>query len=719
MTPPTQTHDAAPEESVTTSKGVKTEDLSVVIVNYNVKEFLEQALLAVQRALRGIEAEVFVVDNASSDGSVEMVRQRFPWVRLIENEENVGFAAGSNRAIRQARGEVILLLNPDTIVQENTFTEVIHYLRRHEDVGMVGCKVLNPNGTLQLACRRSFPTPWVAFTKLSGLSALFPGSRLFGRYNLTYLDADSAHEVEAISGSFMAIRAEVLDEVGPLDEQFFMYGEDLDLCYRVRQAGWKIHYVPSTQIIHFKGESAKRRRYDAMRNFYQAMAIFVRKHFRSRYARLSYYLLMVAIAFHATASFARRAGRYLLVPATDVFFMTLAIFIAQLVRFGSLVHWRSFMVVHAIYALVWLATLTFFECYDRRKFSPYQAIVAVLVGFLINSSLTFFLKSFAFSRAVVLIAGVVNLVALPGWRFALKLLPRLGLAPFTGTLGRTLLGRRTVIVGDFASGEALLQRFKAKIDSGYQIVGLVSLQHDDLGKEYEGIQVLGEVDRLTDVIDRERVQEVIFSTHRLAYEQILRIISRTSNRGVNFKLVPSNLEVIIGKATIDRIDDIPLLEVDYKLHRTTYRLVKRAFDVFFALAGGLLLFPVLVWKKGVRGWRLVPVRVFGPGRQPLQVYQLQPPHDGSPTWVRGIPWLWAVLKGDFSFVGAEVVEVPEEINGELPSEIELKPGLTGLVQVNRKTPLTREDKEKYYLYYLKNYSPLLDLEIIFKAVFHI
>ncbi len=698
---------------------VHTAELSIVIVNFNVKEFLEQALVSVQRALRGIDAEVFVIDNASSDGSAEMVRERFPWVRLIRNKKNVGFATASNQGIRAATGEVVLLLNPDTVVQEDTFRKTLDYLRRHEDVGMVGCRVLNPDGSLQLACRRSFPTPWVAFTKLSGLSALFPRSRLFGRYNLTFLDPNSACDVDALSGSFMAIRADVLQQVGLLDEGFFMYGEDLDLCYRVQSSGWKIRYIPDTQIIHFKGESAKRRRYDAIRSFYQSMAVFVRKHFRSRYDYLSYYLLMLAIWGHATATFARRLGRSLLVPATDVALMTFAILVAQMIRFGSLVHWRSFMIVHAIYGLVWLGTLTLFECYDRRKFSPYQAMVAVLVGFLVNSSVTFFFKQFAFSRAVVLVAGAVNLVALPGWRFVLKLLPRLGLAPFTGTLGKTLLGRRTVIVGDFASGEELLHKLTSRVDGGYQVVGLVSVRRSDVGHTYHGLKVLGHVDDLSEVLERERIQEVIFSTRRLSYDRILGIISRAANRGVNFKLVPSSLEVIIGKATIDRIDDIPLVEVDYRLHRNAYRYTKRVFDLVFAAVGTILLFPVFLWRRYLCGWQLARVQVFGPGRRPLQVFELRRPDGSDGGWARGIPWLWSILRGDFTFVGAEVVEVPGGINGELPKGVELRPGLTGLVQVNRDMPLSREDKERYYLYYLKNYSPLLDLEIIFKAIFKI
>ena len=223
--------------------------LSIVIVNYNVREFLEQALSSLQAALAGLSHEVWVVDNASTDGSVEWLRSHYPQVRLIANTVNVGFARANNQALAACQGQFICLLNPDTIVQENTFSSLLAFFAAHPHAGAVGCKVLNPDGSLQLACRRSFPTPWVALTKIIGLAALFPRSRIFGRYNLTFLDPEQSAEVEALSGSFMLIRRETVQQVGFLDEAFFMYGEDLDYCFRIREAGWQIHYVPDTRII--------------------------------------------------------------------------------------------------------------------------------------------------------------------------------------------------------------------------------------------------------------------------------------------------------------------------------------------------------------------------------------------------------------------------------------------------------------------------------------
>lgn len=269
--------------------------LSIIIVSYNVKDYLEQALVSVQKALQEISHEVFVVDNASTDGSAAMVKEKFPGIILIENEENAGFARANNIAIKRAAGEYISLLNPDTIVREDTFLLLLEAFDKYPEAGMVGCKILNDNGSLQLSCRRSFPTPWVSLTRILGLSRAFPNSKLFARYNMTYLDADSIEEVDAVSGSFMTIRRKILETVGFLDEQFFMYGEDLDWCYRIKQAGWKILYYPKTSIIHFKGKSSNEKEWNQIKLFHKAMAIFAEKHFPLYGVSIPLWLLKSAI----------------------------------------------------------------------------------------------------------------------------------------------------------------------------------------------------------------------------------------------------------------------------------------------------------------------------------------------------------------------------------------------------------------------------------------
>ena len=252
--------------------------LSVIIVNYNVKFYLEQCLESVRRASQGLQVEVFVVDNLSTDGSMEYLRERFPEVVFIENRENVGFARANNQAIRQSRGKYVLLLNPDTIVGEGTLVQCVEFMDAHSEAGGVGAYMLHVDGTFAPESRRGLPTPFVAFCKMTGLTKLFPKSHLFGRYYMRYLDENEVNEIEIISGAYMMLRREALDKVGLLDEDFFMYGEDIDLSYRVLKGGYKNYYLP-VRMLHYKGESTVKNSYRYVYTFYQAMRLFFRKHY--------------------------------------------------------------------------------------------------------------------------------------------------------------------------------------------------------------------------------------------------------------------------------------------------------------------------------------------------------------------------------------------------------------------------------------------------------
>lgn len=252
--------------------------LSVVIVNYNVRYFLEQCLLSVEKALSGVTGEVFVVDNNSTDDSIASARSKFPWVTFIENKDNVGFSRANNQALRMARGEYVLLLNPDTIVGESTLRECIDFMDGNPQAGMCGVRMLKVDGTFAPESRRGVPTVFTAFCKMSGLCNMFPKSRVFGKYYMQYLDKQRISEIEIASGAFMFIRKAALDKVGLLDETFFMYGEDIDLSYRVLKAGYKNYYLP-TSILHYKGESTKKDSIRYVNAFHKAMIIFYRKHF--------------------------------------------------------------------------------------------------------------------------------------------------------------------------------------------------------------------------------------------------------------------------------------------------------------------------------------------------------------------------------------------------------------------------------------------------------
>ena len=265
--------------------------LSVVIVSYNVRRFVEQCLDSVHKASEGIETEVFVVDNASQDDTVEPIGKEYPWVRLIANDDNLGFARANNIAIRQSVGEYVLLLNPDTIVAEQTLRQAVDFMDAHPKAGGVGVRMHNADGTLAPESRRAIPTPWVSCLKMLGFTR---------RYYMSHLSWDEPGRIEVISGAFCLLRRKALDQIGLLDEDFFMYGEDIDLSFRLLKGGWENWYVPC-DIVHFKGESTQKSTFRYVHVFYQAMLIFFRKH----YSHLSvFYTLPVKMAIYFRAAIA-------------------------------------------------------------------------------------------------------------------------------------------------------------------------------------------------------------------------------------------------------------------------------------------------------------------------------------------------------------------------------------------------------------------------------
>ena len=275
--------------------------LSIIIVNYNAVRLLQKCLSLVYAETKRIPFDVWVIDNNSMDTSVTMVQQNFPQVNLIENKENVGFAKANNQAITKCAGDYILLLNPDTLVLQNALEKIVDFMDENLTVGICGCKVLNEDGTLQLACRRSIPTPEIAFFRLTGLSKLFPKSKIMARYNLTYLNPDNPHEVDAVSGAFLMIRRKVVDGIGLLDERFFMYGEELDWCLRTKKAGWMVMYYPGAEIIHYKGECSKFNHRRAAFEFYKSMYLFHKKHFAENYSPITNFIIYMGILLRASS----------------------------------------------------------------------------------------------------------------------------------------------------------------------------------------------------------------------------------------------------------------------------------------------------------------------------------------------------------------------------------------------------------------------------------
>ncbi len=283
-------------------------DLTIIIVSFNVREYLKNCLISVLKAAESVECEIFVVDNNSSDGSGDMIKDEFPEVQLIQNKENSGFSTANNQAIKMANGSYVLFLNPDTIVETDTFSKCIGFMKDHPDAGAIGVKMVNGEGSYLPESKRAFPDPLTAFFKSFGLSALFPGSHFFNRYYLADIDTDETAPSEAISGAFMFTEMEALKKAGLFDEDFFMYGEDIDLSYRLSRLGYINYYFPEVCIIHFKGMSTSRDKYTDILHFYNAMKIYAGKRNSEKFNPL-FFIIIPAIWFREAIALAVRFVR--------------------------------------------------------------------------------------------------------------------------------------------------------------------------------------------------------------------------------------------------------------------------------------------------------------------------------------------------------------------------------------------------------------------------
>ena len=273
--------------------------VSVVIVNWKTPELLARCLDSIAQDSRCEQLELIVVDNASGDGSVEMLRKNYPNVVVVANNENVGFSRACNQVIPDAKGEYLLLLNPDTVVEKNAISVLADFMASHPDCGAAGPKVVNMDGTLQHACRRSFPTPEAAFYRVTYLSRLFPNNPTFSKYNLSWANPDEELEVDALSGSAMMVRADVIKQVGLLDEDIFMFGEDIDWCWRIKQASWKVLYTPSCVVQHVHGAASRLRPIGTTVNLHKGMEVFYRKHLAPKYWAPFNWLVYAAIWMRA------------------------------------------------------------------------------------------------------------------------------------------------------------------------------------------------------------------------------------------------------------------------------------------------------------------------------------------------------------------------------------------------------------------------------------
>jgi GT2 family glycosyltransferase len=665
-------------------------DISVVIVNYNVREFLRGALVSLRKSLAasGLEGEVFVVDNASRDGSQEMVAKEFPDVRLYALKENIGFGRANNLALRDAQGEYLLILNPDTILGEDTLRVMVDFMRAHPDAGAAGCKLLNGDGSFQLSCRRGFPTPWASFTKLFGLSKLFPKSELFAKYNLTYLSEDETYEIDALVGAFMLLSRKAYELTGGFDESYFMYGEDLDLSYRIKQAGLKNYYVASTSTIHFKGESTKRSTLNEVKVFYEAMHIFVKRHYgRSRIFSL---LLRLGIAARSAVALVKKYRGALALAAADAFAVNVSILVISKIIFGAFrgLPDYDYPWVFLVPPAVVVACVSIVGGYQRenRRNSRY-VLFAMPAALIVMSSLTYFFKEFIASRSLILMITGVATFALILVRVFFRLVDRFRYGG-EGTAKPRL--RRTLVAG---TGEESLRIAALLQSSGftkrYELVGFLSNDLTRVGEQVLGSATIrGDLGTLSKIIRDDKIEEVIFPSDAFAYSEMLEAMQRVSNQApteVSFNVVPHATDVLLSRSKIEVISPPPaheslaVMPLEYNVHRLSHRFVKRCVDILVAL----LALPL------------------------LGIVQLV---HRSPQRRQTLSRLTDVLRGRLSLVGIHPAR------GE--DRWLCKEGVISLADLSNGTATLRsEDVEQMNLYYARHHTFGMDVEILLRSIF--
>lgn len=558
--------------------------VSIVIVNYNVEYFLEQCLLSVVKASKGLEVEVFMVDNASVDGSVAMVRKKFPSVNVIANKDNVGFSKANNQAMRLAKGTYVLLLNPDTVIEEDTLKMCVDFMDERPKAGGLGVKMVDGKGIFLPESKRGLPTPETSFYKITGINRIFSKSKRINKYYLGHLDAEKTHEIEILSGAFMWMRKEALDKVGLLDEAFFMYGEDIDLSYRIILGGYENYYLPDTSIIHYKGESTKKGSLNYVFVFYNAMVIFAEKHFSSKNARI--YSKFIKIAIWLRAAWAVVVGfvKRLVLPLVDAVALYGGFFFA--LQYYGIWQDKSYDQQRVTATLSALSVLYVLSLWLNKGYKkPWRKWVffrAILIGFLIGLGVYSIMPdTMRFSRAIILFSPVIALLYLTLSRGLLNLMSKKRY-PFR-------VDKETTF-GIIGSKEEFL-RVKELISQTRTLESQFIHFDNEEAKE--------KINKIDELIKVYGLSEVVFCAADLTSSHIIRLMSLSTNKTVDFKIAPPESLYVIGSNSIDKKGDLFILDVN-SITKQENKKKKRIFDLLTSITL-LVLTPIFIWFSKSKG----------------------------------------------------------------------------------------------------------------------
>jgi O-antigen biosynthesis protein len=539
--------------------------------------------------MQDIKVEVWVVDNASTDGSIPYLEEKFPWVKWLANENNVGFAKANNQALQHCKGKYVLYLNPDTLVPEDCLQKCYAFLEQHSNAGALGIRMIDGSGKFLPESKRSFPSPLTSFFKLIGLSSLFPRSPMFGRYSLGYLDEHQNHEVDVLAGAFMMCKREVLQQLHGFDETFFMYGEDIDLSYRIQKAGFTNYYFSGSEIIHFKGESTRKGSLNYVRMFYQAMSIFVKKHYGGSKARIFNFFIQLAILVRGAVSAIVNAIVKVGLPLFDALiifgsFQLVNFTWIKLVRHGQDFVPKLVNISLPGFTLVFLLSATLAGIYDN-KYKPrkalYAAVVAIIIMLAVYSLLP---ENFRFSRGVILFGGVTALAAI--------------------TLFRALLQKWKMVDDEDEQKRHQQTLIVASIDEYNEIqtlLKLAGLQERVMGRvatdnqEAGALASLSELYPLLQTID---IRDIIFSKGQLTYKQIIEHVQQLP-AGICVRFHAYGSSSIVGSDSKDTSGEFVSIEGRFHLAHPYQKRMKRIIDVSLAVFI-LLTFPIHFFVCGPR-----------------------------------------------------------------------------------------------------------------------
>jgi GT2 family glycosyltransferase len=648
-------------------------DVSVIIVNYNVKYFLFNCLHSVQKAMQHVNTEVFVIDNNSTDASIEMIKQNFSFVKLIENKNNVGFSKANNQGIRQASGKYVLLLNPDTIIEENTLKSCFDFMEANPEAGGLGVKMIDGKGHFLPESKRGLPKPDVAFYKITGINKLFPNSKKFNGYYLGNLSNNETHEIEILSGAFMFMRLHALHKTDLLDEDFFMYGEDIDLSYRIIKVGYKNYYYPHTQIIHYKGESTKKSSINYVMVFYRAMEIFAKKHFTKKTAGYYSLFIQLAIWLRAGVSIIKRIIDKVLLPLTDflliyAFTKTFTFYYEHIVRFPNGGHYPAAIVT---YSLLWFAALVVLFCFFAGTYDKPYSYKKLFNGIFVSGIFILVVYSLLpenlrFSRAVIFFSLLGILTVIPFYRFLLSK------SKFISIGGNNK--KRIAVVASEKDAEEIATLIKQTYYPTDIICFVKPEKYTPL--DSSSIEYSGNFNHLFDLIQMYRLNEIIFSPSTTSYNRIISTLEKLSvTNSVKLKIASINNKFMVGSSSILSDNEYFYSDLQSVLHPAKMRS-KRILDITLAFLF-ILLSPIIAIITG-RFKNLL--------------------HN-----------LLNILVGKYSFVGLYPIKLNQP-------QSKIKTGILTPIENEMLLNLKTKDIISTNVAYARNYSVLKDIIIIMRSI---